>query len=245
MKLQLRAIKDGKDKNRFCGPSVISAVTKLTTGEAARLIRKNTGRRRITGTSTSEIVNALLDCNITVRPYRPYDKDGERVRLGRRFGPTLARWLKLSKKDRTSDRVFLVVAGWHWQLVSGRRYTCGRIREIVSVRDKRVKRRARVSEVYELFSENVTRPEIDLTKPKDPNASVRAKAHKLAKKIGVTLEVERSYGTTDIWVNPPEGVTDEEDPYGISGHTAFDWDEALEMLTEYELFLQEREKAAA
>jgi len=244
MRLQLRAIKDGKDKNGFCGPSVISAVTKLTTGEAARLIRKNTGRRRITGTHTSEIVNALLDCNIKARPYPSYDKDGERVRLGTRFGPTLARWLKLSKKDRTSDRVFLVVAGWHWQLVSGRRYTCGRIRKIVSVRDKRVKRRARVADVYELFSENVTKPEIDVTKPKDPNASVRAKAHKLAKKIGVTLEVERHSGGTDIWVNPPEGVTDEEDP-NEDGHTAFDWDEALEMLTYYELFLQEREKAAA
>ena len=39
MKLKLRPIKDGKDKNRYCGPSVVSAVTKLTTGEAARLIR--------------------------------------------------------------------------------------------------------------------------------------------------------------------------------------------------------------
>ena len=98
-----------------------------------------------------------------------------------------------------------------------------------------------------MFSENVKRPEIDVTKPKDPNASLRAKAHKLAKKIGVTLEVERScrYGTTYIWVNPPEGVTDEEDPYETSGHTAFDWDEVLEMLTEYESLLQKREKAAA
>ena len=167
MKLKLRAITDGPDKNRFCGPSVISALTDLTTGEAARLIRKNTGRRSITGTCTSEILDALHSCNIKVRPYLTCDDDGQRVPLNTRTGPTLARWLKLSKKDRTSDRVFLIVAGWHWQLVSGRRYTCGRMREIVSIRDKRVKRRARVAEVHELVSESVQKPPMDVSKPED------------------------------------------------------------------------------
>ena len=36
-KIQLKAITDGKDKNRYCGPSVISALTDLTTGEARTL----------------------------------------------------------------------------------------------------------------------------------------------------------------------------------------------------------------
>jgi hypothetical protein len=170
MKLKLRAITDGPDKNRFCGPSVISALTDLTTGEAARLIRKNTGRRMITGTRTSEILDALHACNIKWRPYRTCNEYGQRVPLKswkfKRTGPTLARWLKLSKNDRTSDRVFLIAAGLHWQLVSGRRYTCGLIREIVSIRDKRVKRRARVSEVYELVSESVQKPPMDVSKPK-------------------------------------------------------------------------------
>jgi len=175
MKLKLRAITDGPDKNRFCGPSVISALTDLTTGEAARLIRKNTGRQSITGTSTSEIKYALLACNIKWKHYHTCNEYGQREPLNngllyprkfRRTGPTLARWLKLSKKDRTSDRVFLIAAGCHWQLVSGRRYTCGRIREIVSIRDKRVKRRARVEEVYELVSESVQKPPMDVSKPK-------------------------------------------------------------------------------
>ena len=58
-KLKLRAIKDGSDMNRYCGPSVISALTDLTTGEAARLIRKQGGRNRIMGTYTSEMRRAL------------------------------------------------------------------------------------------------------------------------------------------------------------------------------------------
>lgn len=159
-KLKLGAIKDGKDKNRYCGPSVISALTKLTTGEAARLIRNLCDRKFITGTDTHEVRRALGACNITMqRQHYPG--------LNRTTGPTLAAWLRMSKEDRTPGRVFLIVAGWHWQLISGRRYTCGMVREIISIRDKRVKRRARVAEVHELISDNVKTPEPRLwSKPK-------------------------------------------------------------------------------
>ena len=237
MKLKLREIKDGKDKNSYCGPSVISAVTDLTTGEAARLIRKQTGRKMVKGSHSSEIKRALEACNIDVRPYRVYDENERLVRLSRKNGPTLAAWLKMSKQDRTSNRVFLLVAGWHWQLVSGRRYTCGRIREIVSIKDKQVKRRARVAEAYELFSDKVTKPAIDVTKPKDPNAALRSKTHRLAKRVGVELEVEE-FG---IWVLPPNDVTDDEDPIQ-DGHIADDWKEALSYVKVYEEFLRTRVK---
>jgi len=145
-KIKLKAIEDGKDENRYCGPSVISALTDLTTGEAARLIRKQNGRSAIRGSSTHEVLDALRACNIKATSL--YLKSSR---------PTLAGWLRMSKADRTPGRVFLIVAGNHWQLVSGRRYTCGRVREIVSIKDKRVKRRARVAKVYELTSDNVTR----------------------------------------------------------------------------------------
>ena len=160
MKLKLREIKDGKDKNRYCGPSVISALTDLTTGEAARLIRKQSGRKAIRGSSPLEVLDALRACNIK---HCRWEKPG--VHFNQTTGPTLAGWLKMSKEDRTPGRVFLLVAGWHWQLVSGRRFTCGQIREIVSIKDKRVKRRARVANVWELTSDNVTKPDIDVSKP--------------------------------------------------------------------------------
>ena len=185
-KLKLKAITDGKDKNRYCGPSVISALTDLTTGEAARLVRKQSGRSKITGTSTSQVLDGLRACNI--KAYR-WQKPG--VRLNRSTGPTLAGWLKMSKEDRTTGRVFLIVAGWHWQLVSGRRYTCGRIREIVSIKDKRVKRRARVAEVYELTSDNVTKPDIDVSKPKSKSNPAYYQIKKMIRQypeFGLTYE---------------------------------------------------------
>ena len=251
-KLKLKAITDGKDKNRYCGPSVISALTDLTTGEAARLIRKQTGARRITGTHTSEVQRALRACNISMRfcyypglGIIPYNCG----KLDRATGPTLAAWLRMSKADRTPGRVFLISAGRHWQLVSGRRYICGRIREIVSIKDKRVKRRARVAEVYELTSDNVTKPDLDVSKPKDPNASDRAKAQRIAKKIGASIEIEgrnAGYDSAHYWTSPPEGlfVTEEEDPHN-GCHCYRYWDEVLSVMQDYEALIEGREKRVA
>lgn len=148
-KLKLGPVNHGTDKNRYCGPSVISAVTSLTTGEAARLIRMQSGKRSVKGTSTLEVKRALKACNIEMH----HVPSPGQTRFGRSYGITLAHWLRITHGTR-ADRVFLVVAGWHWQLISGNRYVCGRIASlgIVSVKHEQVKRRARVAEVYELTS---------------------------------------------------------------------------------------------
>jgi len=204
-KLKLKAITDGKDKNRYCGPSVMSALTDLTTGEAARLVRKQSGRSKITGTSTSQMLDGLRACNI--KAYR-WQKPG--VRLNRSTGPTLAGWLKMSKEDRTPGRVFLIAAGHHWQLISGRRYTCGRIREIVSIKDKQVKRRARVAEVYELTSDNVARPDIDVSKPKSKSSPAYYQIKKMVKQypeFGLSYERD-DIGNFGYWVAMSEALED-------------------------------------
>jgi len=198
-KLKLLPIKDGRDKNRYCGPSVISALTKLTTGEAARLIRmQSPDRKSVKGTHSYEVQRALNACNIDMRRC-------PLVSNGRSRRPSLAAWLKQSKKDRTPGRVFLIVAGNHWQLVSGRRYTCGRIRDIVSIKDKRVKRRAHVSEVYELTSSNVAKPDIDVTKPKAKSNPAYYHVRKIIKKypeFDLSYERESQFDGvgTDYWV---------------------------------------------
>jgi hypothetical protein len=230
-KLKLKAITDGKDKNRYCGPSVISALTNLTTGEAARLIRKQNGRKVIRGSYSYEVLDALRACNIQSRRW---EKPG--VRLNRKTGPTLAGWLKMSKEDRTTGRVFLIVAGWHWQLVSGRRYTCGRIREIVSIKDKRVKRRARVANVWELTSDNVTKPDIDVSKPKSKSNPAYYQIKKLIKQYP---EFEITYEKDDIdyWVTMSdeleERATEIEHPL-CDEHYCYDiasvWERVVEMV---------------
>jgi len=176
MKLKLKAVNHGKDKNRFCGPSVISAVTDLTTGKAARLIRMKTGKRMVTGTHASEVESVLNDCGIQMTTLPP----PEGCKFGRSKGITLAHWLRLTHGQR-KDRIFLVVAGWHWQLISGNRYVCGRISSegIVSIKHPKVKRRARIAEVFELTSDNVKMPDTDVSKQKNPNAVIRARDGRL------------------------------------------------------------------
>lgn len=130
-----------RNGNRFCGPAAISAITSLGTSEAAAVLRAVSGKRAIKGVGYSDMRNALRNLNWRTIPL--YEAE-------RGKGITLAAWLRQSKQLRTTGRLFLIAAGWHWQVISGRRYTCGRIGEIVSIRDERVKRRARVARVYEV-----------------------------------------------------------------------------------------------
>lgn len=185
------------DKNRYCGPSVISAITGINTGEAARLIRHVSGRKSVKGTSTWEVKKCLDMCGITTR------RENFDLKLGRSKGPTLAAWLRHTVKERTAKRVFLIVAGWHWQLVQGRRIVCGILGEPTSVRDKRVKRRARVAEVFELHSSgNICKPP-EAIKPKKsatPAASDYREAQRMAKAMNITIELDRLGSEIQKWV---------------------------------------------
>ena len=144
--MKLRDVNRPAGHNRYCGPAVVSAVTGCDTNHAATLMRRYWGRRAIRGSYTEEVRHALSYYGIRMVRRDRYPK-GER--------PTLAAWLKANKGDRTAGRVFLVSAGRHWQLVSGRRYVCGRIGKVVSIRDKRIKRRARVAAVWELHQDTL------------------------------------------------------------------------------------------
>jgi len=79
-------------------------------------------------------------------------------------------------------------------------------------------------------------------KPKDKYATARAKAKRIAKKIGAEIELVRDSSdrrniTYMVW--PPKSIDLE---YGAApgvdphegDHSAWDWDEVLEMVEDYE-----------
>ena len=205
MKLKLNQIVDEKgNTNRYCGPSAISAVTGMPTGSAAKLLRIVGGRKAIKGAYVGEVKSALYKCNILAEPSKPTTlgvkmPDGtDRKTWSQEPRVTLAQWLKHSKTIRTSGRIFLIVAGNHYQLVSGRKFTCGRVRDIISIRGKGVKRRSRVERVFELVAREggVKIPEElfqkkQLTEDQKRNAKWRYQARKLAKEHGITIELEQ------------------------------------------------------
>jgi hypothetical protein len=182
------------DRNRYCGPAVISAVTGMNSGEAARLIRSVSGQRAVRGAFTAHVRRAMKICGIQ----SIYRSCTPKI--------TLAAWLKESKGLRTTGRVFLVVAGHHFQLIEGRRYVCGRTRDLVSIKDKQVKRRARVEEVYELVADGkITIPD-QARKPKQPANQYRSYIDKMKRKYGFTVEYERY--TQVYWAHMPQFAED-------------------------------------
>jgi hypothetical protein len=137
------------DKNRFCGPAVISALTGLTTMDGSRLIRVFSGKGSVTGTSEQEIKNALGACGIRM----------SQSEFEFETNITLARFLKTSSEWRQS-RVFLIEAGNHWQLVQGRKFVCAQTEAVVGFKHPRVHRRSRVKNVWMLTtSEGLKKPE--------------------------------------------------------------------------------------
>ena len=245
--INIKPVNHGKtkaDRNRYCGPSVISAVTGMTTGEAARLLRHVSRRKWIKGASVRDVTSALEMCNIKCT----YQAFG--LKLGRSKGPTLAAWLRHTVKERTAKRVFLIVAGWHWQVVQGRRIVCGILKEPTSVRDKRVKRRARVANVYELSSLGTIQIPVEARKPKRSaeGASDYARAKRLAKKMEIEIELDqigpsRKYDVQK-WISYDD--VDENNEHldfammgVIDGHCSYDWWELHGKLEEIQRYRDE------
>lgn len=239
-KLTIKPVNHGStraDRNNFCGPSVISAITGMTTGEAARLIRFVGQRKTIKGTYNYEVTRALRKCGIRA------ERNSFGLELGRTNGPTLAGWLKATVKERTADRVFLIVAGWHWQLVQGRRIVCGILGKPTSIRDKRVKRRARVAYVWELFAGDTITIPPEARKPKrkpDPNAAARRKAKKLMAQYG--FEVEYEYDMQTYWVcmtEEAENLAIELDHHLRDEHYMDDWQQIFWRMEDMAQFMDE------
>jgi hypothetical protein len=128
--------------------------------------------------------------------------------------------------------------------VQGRRYVCGIVGDVVSIKDKKIKRRARVAEVYELTmtAAKVVTPPAAI-KPKQTTNNFRGKAQRLAKKMGMEIGIERTgYGDNSYWIDY-EGEDDYVDLGIIEGHCSYDWYEVLGKLEEIEEYQQQKKAA--
>ena len=224
--------------NRFCGPAAISAITGIGTAEAATVIRSITGQKAVKGTSNWGCCRALGKLGYDTKQIQAKHPNGKTL--------TLAGWLKTYKHLRTEGRVFLIAAGHHWQVISGRRYVCGIVKEVVSVRHEKVKRRAHVANVFEVIKAGRPTFDFDALKKKvvvdSRIASARRKAQIIAKQYGI--ELEKHWNAPDpgqpaeYWVHQPEWLTEETDPYA-GDHLETGWPEILERVEAYAKLKQE------
>ena len=238
--MKLNPVNKTKNGNRYCGPAVISSVTGCTTDEAAKSIRTISGQRAVRGAATRHVLEAFSQhWGVTNKPL--FDAHWG---LPRNQLPTLASWLRLNKHRRTAGRVFLIVAGNHFQLVSGRKYVCGVTRDVVSIKHDKVKRRARVESVHELIgTPQLTDAGLAALASK-PVQSDKVVARKLAREYGITIELDNYFDDKDLFAYVDASfLSDDEDPL-YDNHCAFSWDEIREKVETLVDYLKEHNRAA-
>lgn len=234
--MELHTLNRGKKDNRYCGPAVISFLTGMNTSEAAGIIRMNTGRRSIITTHCGEIRTVLRQCGYNMIHQWSYRNI--------KTAPTIARWLRENKDKRSQGRVFLILAGRHWQLVTGRRFACGQTGDIVSIKHPKVHRRARVLEVFEITQrlsdprtstvlEDLRAYQMKIRNHRDVTITTPRKTCKLlAERHDIELDVEDfGHENYTVYMWPPQWYQDaredgEVDYIGI----AYDWPDCLECL---------------
>ncbi len=235
--MELHSLNRGKGDNRYCGPAVISYLTGFNTSEAAATIRMNTGRRSIITTHCGELKTVLRQCGITMRNIESFRNI--------KTAPTIARWLRETQKRRGAGRVYLILAGSHWQLITGRRYACGRTGQLVSIKDAKVPRRARVREVFEITDAPETKQATAGALAKLHQYQERTRTHRavqittprklckdLAKQHGIELDVEDfGHENYTVYIWPPKWYQDAREN-GVIDYTgiAYDWPDCLECL---------------
>ena len=112
-----------RGRNTFCGPAAIASVLGVDTDHAARVLRKATGERRITGVHTRDLQEALRTLGAMTRL----------IYLGEPY-ESLADWLRLaSSRIRASHAILAFGAGkaWHYGVVSEGLYQCSLTRKPV------------------------------------------------------------------------------------------------------------------
>ena len=216
-----------KGHNRYCGPAALSIIAGVDTAEAAAIIRRVSRKRSVTGTSHGEILRSLALLGFKATSAAKVNP------LDRKNNPTLAAWLGSADRDGTS--LYLVAAGYHWQVVQGRRFCCGVTQSIVSLKDKQVKRRARLTGVWKIEAGRKV-PVATLLAPKAPRdtseATARRKTIQLGGRLVLDVEVDRVGGFTTIYVWAPRFKDEADDPFE-GDHIAESWADALRRAETY------------
>jgi hypothetical protein len=120
----LPALHPVRGRNGFCGPAAIAALTGRTTDEAAALLRRKTGRRRITATSPLEVLPVLRHLGYSAERFQIF-RAGEKV--------SLRLWWECVASVRRG--AYLVATTRHFQVVFGDLLVCSLRREPFPVAD--------------------------------------------------------------------------------------------------------------
>jgi len=171
--------------NRYCGPAAISALTGITTTDAARLLRHVTGRRSITGVYCSDVIQALRLVGMTVYSVDSWNETP----------PTITQW----RKRRPSGDLLVSVTG-HLITVKGNRFWDNSHHHGAPLTS--LPARKRVQSVFRVSG----RVDIQAMPAAAPCArGPRQDAISRATDLGVALTVDCGGGLTSVALDPGNG----------------------------------------
>lgn len=209
-------------KNKYCGPTAIATILGISTDDASKLIRVQSGKPAARGVSTLNLIRTLAAAGCKVSHIRG--------QWATKDQPTLAAWLKAGGLPR--DRHVVVIHGNHFGTILGTRYLCSLTkRQTVGLKDI-PKRRARVAEWLIVDRLPAAAPVVaKVMRAPDSERKFREKAKALAAKHGIEIEVVRDSGSIIVWGHPSVMDTDA-DPHD-GDHYAEGWGDALTRVEEY------------
>lgn len=204
--------------SKYCGPTVLSAVTGIGTKELCQIIRFiNPNRKMVKGLSNHDLSETLKYCGVNTQDSYP-----------RKIN--LRNWIKLNKKP---DITYIINVSNHYLVIKNGYVICtqfgGRIESLC--RSKYLG--CQVHRVWQILTE----PSKVITIPQPKvNRKQRHKIVKFCKLHNIDFDDEEhrnSKGELSIWMYLPDEILKEyfggEDPW-YNEHTAYDYDEAWDKI---------------
>ncbi len=209
----------------WCGLAAISAATGEPTSKALALAKHFSKRTVVKGMTNWTLVSVLNA--LGYRAEKIHDSIADFVECRRQ--PTLAGWTKSNAKTFSSHPVIINVTG-HYVTVQGKSFVDTFTPGFKPVRLKKAPwRRSRVCRAWKIVK--VEGPQLQVVPVKKPADGNLAKARRIAKRIGITLEAHSFPG--EYWVYPPDGFDCARDPFESEGHLGYDAADVLHRVTEY------------
>jgi hypothetical protein len=234
--LKIRPVNHGTKKsdwNGYCGPSVISILTGMTTAESAKVINASNGNLKhyVKATNIWEMSNGFFACGI----------DMAKIKIPKNI-KTLNKWLDDTEYSR-KDNIYLVASSNHWLIIQGNNYVCGMTKNIINMKTSEntfvnKMRRTHLQEIYLLksSSKGVKIPAHLLIKDKSkikPYNKVKAFQKKHPElKLSYDVETFDSEKTYFVGSDTLEKIADNnpqiDDYRDERYHIVYSWDEVLE-----------------
>ena len=184
-------------KNRFCGPTALASVLGITTDHAARLIRKFSGDKRVTGVYETHLLKALAAAGCKSEYHNGAGEGGAML--------SAREWVKAHRALFASTHV-IISFGRHYGTLLGEHYQCSLTHRMVPLTEM-PQGHELVRCYFVIHGLPSATPQDEEAIERKRNAQAMGKAKALACKFGIVIQ--SILGGNEYLVYSPELADDD------------------------------------